>query len=248
MDRGDWPRSGKRTRHVRVALLVATVVLVLTLVVVGAGGTSLGRHQRSATVATTRATLRSSRLRLVDLLGVLRRPQTQADRTPRFFDQFENGAPALGGTPILPLVRLATTTSWGDKVFLVPFGPLTPKSIAKLPPHLRKRALSRLAHEQRIVRLGIVDDGGGGCCDSVASIEAGRAVLSSGPSPNSVLLVVPDGVAKVTLLLPQAATAVVHGNVAAFVVHQPVENLNINKMIWYGSSGNVVKRIGGGKA
>jgi hypothetical protein len=218
---------------------MATVALVLTVVVIGAGGTSLGRHQRSATVAT----LRSSQQRLMNILGVLRRPQTQADRTPRFFDQFENGAPALGGTPILPLIRLATTTSWGDKVFLVPFESPTPKSISKLPPHLRRLASRRLAHEPQIVRLGIVDDGGGGCCDSVASIEAGNAGLSGGPSPNSVLLIVPDGIAKVTALLPHAVTTVVHGNIAAFAVHQPVENLNINKMIWYGPSGRVVKRI-----
>jgi hypothetical protein len=85
---------------------------------------------------------------------------------------------------------------------------------------------------------------GGSCCDSVPSIKAGTAAFESGPSPNTVVLLVPDGVAKITLQLHSPVTAMVRNNVAAFVVRQPVENLSLGKMVWYGPTGSIVKRLG----
>ncbi len=63
----------------------------------------------------------------------------------------------------------------------------------------------------------------------------------------------PDGVAKVTVLLSpgpaskpyHAVTAIVHGNVAAFLSPYAVENLGVDKMIWRGADGHVIKRSAG---
>ena len=73
------------------------------------------------------------------------------------------------------------------------------------------------------------------------------------PVPNMLILVVPDGVAKVTVLLSpgpaskhsDAVTAVVHNNVAAFLSPYAVENLAIDKMIWRAADGHVIKRRSG---
>jgi hypothetical protein len=46
------------------------------------------------------------------------------------------------------------------------------------------------------------------------------------------------------MLFRYVDTTVVHDNIAAFVVPLPLENLGIDKMIWYGGSGAVVNRIG----
>ena len=98
--------------------------------------------------------------------------------------------------------------------------------------------------------LGLFDSGGGGCCSRAAGIKAGGDWTSSGPSPHTLILVVPDGVAKVTVLLSpgpaskpsHAVTANVHGNVAAFLSPYAVENLGVDKMIWRAADGHVIKR------
>lgn len=165
----------------------------------------------------------------------------------------------------LSLIRLASVTPWGDKVFLVPFKPNPASSISALPgvrPALATRFGRRAAQGET---LGLFDSGGGGCCSTPADIEAQGTSISSGGSgspalgaPARVILVVPDGVAKVSVLLPRQAisgepaykhpltvTAPVHNNVAAFQVnHRSVDAVGADNMIWYGPSGNIVKTIG----
>jgi hypothetical protein len=67
------------------------------------------------------------RRHLVDILGVLRRPQTPADRAFPAQLSGVQGAIVAGhaGTPVIRLARLATITSWGQKVFIEPVTPLT---------------------------------------------------------------------------------------------------------------------------
>jgi hypothetical protein len=77
-----------------------------------------------------------------------------------------------------------------------------------------------------------------------AEIEAGQAWSSYGSgSGNYVVIVVPDGVARVRVAFSHPVTAPVHHNVAVFTVAQAVENLGIYNTTWYASSGTIVKRF-----
>jgi hypothetical protein len=185
---------------------------------------------------------------------VLRRPQTKADLDPALLQELgQRSISPLAAlrTPVRSLIRLAAVTPWGDKVFLVPFKRPSRPQIAKLPARLRRRVARWLARAGHGLKLGLFA-GGGGCCDTTAHIEAAGSWISGGPSPNWLVLVVPDGIARVTVSPaptqadehPQAITAAVHNNVAAFEVQQPVEDLYIDKMVWYSPSGSIVKRIG----
>jgi len=90
---------------------------------------------------------------------------------------------------------------------------------------------------------------GGTCCATAAQIEAGQDSLSSGPSPSSLVLIVPDGVAKVKIALTRKSrtersltlTAGVENNIVAFRMPQPVENLAVDRITWYGPSGAVIR-------
>ncbi|MEO6857336.1 MAG: hypothetical protein ABI323_01935 [Solirubrobacteraceae bacterium] len=189
---------------------------------------------------------------LINILGVLRRPQTTADRDPELLSRLDRPWVALLGSPILSSVRLASTTPWGDKVFLVLLRPLTRQSIATLPTGLRPIAMRRLADEYHGDTLGLFDSTGGTCCSRPAEINAGSDWMTSGPGLNTLILVVPDGVAKVTVLSslkpaskhPGRETAVVHDNVAAFLPPYAVENLGVNRIIWRAPNGRVIKRRG----
>ncbi len=74
--------------------------------------------------------------------------------------------------------------------------------------------------------------------------------LVSGP-PNQLEVVVPDGVARVRVLLtptpadrhPKRLVGPVHNNVAAFLSDEPADALVTAKMVWLGASGNVVRRV-----
>jgi hypothetical protein len=56
---------------------------------------------------------------------------------------------------------------------------------------------------------------------------------------NQLLIVVPDGVAKVTV--GRRVTAIVHNNVAAFESDQNLDEPQ--RQVWYGPARNVIKRI-----
>ena len=207
----------------------------------------------SAARATTPTHGGSLGVGVVGIVGVLRHPQTRSDLDRRALEQISlasgSRARAWWGTPVRSLIRLATVTPWGDKVFLAAFRPPSRASFERVSARLGFSAALRRRDLNRLTRLGyavgiVVLGKGGSCCESVASIEAGAAALQSGPSPNTVVLLVPDGVAKVTLQLNPPVTATVRDNVAAFVVRQHVENLSLGKMIWYGPTGVIVKRIG----
>jgi hypothetical protein len=148
------------------------------------------------------------------------------------------------GTPVRSLTRLAAVTPWGERVFLVPTRPVAPAAAAKLltatklPPAARRDLLDRLARQGRGLTLGINGPGG----MTVAQIQAGDVWESTGPYPNTLIVVVPDGVARVTVQLPHLISATVHNNIAAFESPQQIENLNADKMTWYSPTGTIVKR------
>lgn len=226
----------------------ALVAVVLAIVLSPAGAVT--RPHRIAWDRSVRGVRVSSASALLDILHALRRPQTKGDRDPALLRELARPSGALTGTPVLSLVRLAAITPWGDRVFLVPFRPLTAAAIRSLPPRLRSRARQWRAREGTSDRLGLFDSSGGGCCSPPAAITAGLAWSSSGPDPNTALLVVPDGVATVTVRFsPSAAsphsvtqTVVVHHNIAAFLPPYAVENLSIYKMLWRNATGRPIKR------
>jgi hypothetical protein len=153
---------------------------------------------------------------LVHTLGTLQRPQTKADLDDPALQRqlrFMERHLKLTGRPVRRLVRLATVAPWGEKVFLVP---------------TRKRG-----------KLVLSAPGSGGA--TVAQIKAGRdwGTARSG----QLLIVIPDGVAKVTVwpATGKPATATVHDNIAAFESRRNLDDPR--REVWYGPSGKVVKTV-----
>ncbi len=92
--------------------------------------------------------------------------------------------------------------------------------------------------------------GGAACCASAAEIRAQGTWTTSGP-PNRVLMVVPDGVARIRLTLrtgpdphhPPAVAGKVHDNVIVMRLPFAAETLSGDPVTWYGPTGRVVKRF-----
>jgi hypothetical protein len=256
------PRAERRAR----ASSLGTVAAVLSsgaAIAVAVLAIVLLSHRKSPQIGTTprhQPATSAAYRPLTSILGVMRRPQTSADRDPSLMRLLRAQAhrrrlSILDGSPVLSLVRRATVTPWGAKVFLVPYQPLTPEAISKLPTKERKVA--------RAARLGLetLSAGTTSGVPTVAQLMGGRDVASpaSGRS-NRFVMVVPDGVAKVALwrsvstkahphplVAPHSKPVVVtvHNNVAAFRARSfgfPGHE------IWYGPSGKVIKRIANASA
>jgi hypothetical protein len=209
----------------------------------------LHAHPRaSGPPAATMQTRPSPPPGLTGILAVLRRPQTATDLDPELPRNLENRSPlplaALIGTPVRSLIRLATVTPWGERVFLVPTRPPTHAATAKLlaasklPPVDRRSLLDRLERQGRRLTLGINGPG----TTTVAQIQAGDDWESTTASRNTLIVVVPNGVARVTVQLSRPLTAIVHNNVAAFDSPRPIERNSVGKMIWYTQSGAIFDR------
>jgi hypothetical protein len=254
-------RRGSRLRHVRsawtVAVPVGAVALVVAVIVlVGHAGTrqSTTPHPRSS---DSRLEVPRSIRELTSILGVLRRPQTGADRDPKLIRQMRRQS-LIFGSPVLSLMRLATVAPWGQPIYVVPF----------LPPD--KQALSRvpsLRHAGNIPKTAAVwtyPINPGSSLGVPAEIQGGRYVtnmawvkgVKQGPAANRWVMVVPDGVAKVALWQatgsisqhPKRPTkpgakpiiVAVQDNIAAFIAHGFT---GPGQEVWYGPDGHIVKRI-----
>jgi hypothetical protein len=218
--------SGQAKRIVSVAVLGAAVLVALTVV-------RVGHSSAPAATVSHRPSVHDPKVRaLVRILGVLRRPQTEADRNPTLLRE---GLRGPGVAPVISLLRLATTTSWGDKVFLVP--------LVSAPTHLP------LARSRGGLGMFSVN-GGGGCCSTAAQIEGGED-YANGLSPRSLIMVVPDHVARITVRLsaplgrrqPPIATGRVHANVAVVRLPFDVESGGGDIITWYDASGAIIKRV-----
>jgi hypothetical protein len=237
--RGPWPHASRPARR-RSSLGAFAAVALAGAAVAVALGALVSLHGRSASTPNrpSAAAQPSSRQQLIDILGVLRRPQTPADL--RILSQL-TPPPPFFGTPDRSLIRFATTTPWGERLYFVP---TTARRAGK-----------------RIEQLSEFSTQGGGGAGTPASIEAGQEIGTEGGGGirgTRVTLVVPDGVAKVEFVLPRqpipgqygapiyphslAVTTAVHGNVAAVQVDR--QSGIPFPMIWYGADGHVVKRIG----
>ncbi len=251
-----WPRARRRRIRVGDALSAAAaagavVVALAALALLGGGG---GGHPASTAAATPRG-------KLIATLAVLRRPQTRSDltlpelsrtRTPHAVFQ------PLLGTPDRPLIRLATTAPWGAKVFLVPSRPLAAGAVPS--GWTAYAPLKAHSAEGETITVFGGPGGRGQTVDGLTAqdIAQGRGVVDeagSGRARHSIrfLVVVPDGVAKVTVIFAQPPvpgentiesvdTRTPHGNVVAFqeLGSQPARPW---RMTWVGRTGKVIERI-----
>jgi hypothetical protein len=208
-----------------IALLSVGVVAATFITVSGA-------MPRPATGAVPSSAQNPNVRALVRILGVLRRRQTRADRAPEVF----SGSFSAGLAPVRSLQRLATTTSWGARIYLVP--------LVKTSPHGLPLNPSRGG-------IGISVNGrGGGCCETAQHVEHGRA-YASGIHPWSLIMVVPDGIAKISVALkapldqspPPVAIGRVRSNVAALRLRYDIRAGSGDLITWYSASGAVIKTI-----
>ncbi len=268
------PLPGRVSRFasmMAIALAVSVVAGVVVVAVVVGGGSRApsqpGAHGHDQA---------NSEKGLLRIVGVLRRPQTKADLPKALLPILqETGRDAFVGRPDLAGVRLATVTPAGEQVFLVPLDPPTVPSVAtylsRLPKAIRRRARQHLerpglkgelrAEAAQGDRLEVQllyhghQAGVGPTSTPTAQLFArqGAYTFTSDYNANSLelILVVPDGVARVTVIAAShdtssgftRVTGVVHNNVATVLLPAPVEN-PANNMIWYGPAGNVLRRIG----
>jgi hypothetical protein len=165
------------------------------------------------------------------ILGVLRRPQTAADlKSPLLSVPTRPGSP--GGQLIRADARRATTARGGQGVYVIPL------DTRGSPPQARRGAAAVM-----------LEGGGGGSIFTVAQIESGQANFGSysafpgrprSPGPHQMFVLVPDGVARVTVkgrgvTAGEQFAAPVHGNVAIFysahAIYPP------RQMRWYTATG-----------
>jgi hypothetical protein len=239
---------------------VAVVLAVVAIVVLaGRGDGSPTTPDRPAPSLPAR--IPPAERPLARILGPLRRPQTATDRDPALLRQLAVNpripTEVLDGTPIASSLRLATTTPWGAKVRLLLLRPPTRAQLEKLPADYRAGGLRALARQGNADTLAIQLDNGGGTTGVTAPLLAAHGditVSSPAHPPARMVLVVPDGISKITELFPRygtpgtpsyrralSVTASVHNNVAAFTVNQPTSP--IAHTIWYDHNGHALKQF-----
>ena len=258
------PTMAHGSRGMVAVLLSTAAVIALVLGAVVA----LGGHRRPARTPAPAPSAASPR-QLVDILGVLRRPQNAADRPAALLSEYTRGLGlAFVGTPDVALMRYATTTPWGERLYLVPMRPPTAQEIARLAQRApaSRRQLLRMLRDRPETLMVFSAKGAGGAGDA-ADIENGQGIgtegagrsFAGGSTSTRITVVVPDGVAKVRFVFPRqpsparpgaptyahslSVVAAVHDNVVAVQVDREVMEASF-PMIWYGSAGQVVKRVG----
>jgi hypothetical protein len=263
-----WP-SG------RVATVVPVLVSVVLVVGIAAVALTAFRHGRPprAAVASSSAAGSGSRRELIETIGVLRRPQKAADLGPAIRAAIERAFPPTNqgplpslGHPDLSLVRYATTTGWGQRLYLVPVKPHRTVGRAAVshsgapPPRVTENVpetLALVSPQGWIINAQTAADIKAGT-DGVFE-SAGQRVLGGGTSAARFIYVVPDGVATVAFVLPRDALpgvpfepvyastltvrVPVHDNIAAVQVDRQFDRSG-PPMIWYAADGRVIKRIG----
>jgi hypothetical protein len=266
-------RSSGRDRRRRVSLggLAAAIMVAVTLAVAAGALILLGGHKRST--ASGAVPGRQQLIDTLGVLRRPQTPaDLNSPAIVRFLQRYRGGhAPpdlAAQGTPDIPLIRRATVTPWGAGVFLIPMKPASAQAIADLrrqSPGFPAGFFERpgLRGERLEVQVGF----GGGCCSTAADIEAGYELttegagraFAGGSTGSRLTLIVPDGVARVVFVIPRQSRGgspgapiyprslkvgvPVHNNVAAVQVNRECCGGQL-AMIWYGSNGRVMKRIG----
>jgi hypothetical protein len=261
--RGPWPTLRPARRRRSLGSFAAVVLSGLAVVVALGALLALHGHKPPARPAPAARQVVPGRRQLIDIIGVLRRPQTKADLNPRILSQL-SGVPliALEGTVDRSLVRFAATTPWGEKLYLVPYRPPTAAEIAAIKRRFPGASLGPITRGET---LGVMSVGGGGGGVNAAGVQAGDEMqmdgagrsFAGGSTQTRYILVVPDRVARVEFYFPPravpaggpvyrhslAVTVPVHGNIAAVQVTQQC-CAGQPALIWYGARGQVIKQIG----
>jgi hypothetical protein len=201
---------------VRGVIAMTSVIALLTLALPG-DHDALGDASAPAN-ASTAAAVRP----LTSILGVLRRPQSAADRNPALVRQlqhyyhhneYDSLRVGLDGLRVLSLTRLATVAPWGQRVYIVPFLPPTAAQKRRLPGKWRTAATQTTATLAVYPMSGekitaFIED-----APDQAFIKGGRAIGNGAydtkvyDHPRQVIMFVPDGVAKVALWYPNRSIA-----------------------------------------
>lgn len=231
------PQRVPRRRGLGTVALAGSVIVVF--LVAGVALVGLHRHPGSRAGIGVRPAGPDSQLRAV--LGVLRRPQTTADRRAlKRSRELPLGDPVAGRLDPAS-ARLATVTSWHVPVLVAVVEPATRRGSGH-PPSLSQPHLL-LSTPQ-----------GGACCATAASVEkTGDANYENDggpPAVTRVYAVVPDGVARVAFHVAagkggptRAIRTAVHGNVAAIQTHDLCCAGWSPLMTWYASDGHVIKTV-----
>ena len=257
-------RTPARELRVRLVGGVIAMTAVVALVALGVPGHRDGLGAASPTSAsraaasslTWRQRVRASRQALIDELAPLRRPQTASERAlARTLRPDDVPYYYINETIDRSLVRYATTTPWGERVYLVPVAPWSPRRInccggsGYLPP---VEAIVAYSRRSEFMAYG-----------TASGILRGAADIDTGTYSHGVLTrsrsvsIVPDGVTKVSWVLPRQPggseygwptysrvghlSVSVHGNVAT--AESPRFG-RIEAEIWYTANGRVFRRFG----
>lgn len=233
-----------RTRRPPLIRIVSGAVSIAVTLAVALLVLSLGHTHRSGQSAPPSARLTREQSALVAVLGVMRTPQTPDAAA---FDHPGWPTPPLTHTALdRSLIRLATVTPWGAKVYIVAIKPPA------------KRTLARSLGE--VAALWVQGNGWSDYA-TVNAITAGdvwgpgRAATVHGHSVYRFFEIVPDGVARVIFdvlpVMPQpgkpphftaSVAADVHHNVAVFQTNQSGPGAVFAS--WYAHNGQLIKRVG----
>lgn len=221
--RAGWSAVGQ-AGSVIVVFLVAAVALV-------------GLHGHTVTQATPGIRPADQGTQLRSVLGVLRRPQTAADRRALRRSHLLDPARLMPGERVdRASARLATITPWHAHVLMM----------------LDQPTMVRVADPLRGLLLFTGE--GAGCCATGADVagtgDVNYETLSGPPAVTRVYAVVPDGVARVAFHAAmmrggrrRTISATVHGNVAAAQTPGPCCAGWSPFMTWYAADGRVIKVV-----
>lgn len=293
--RAEPPSTGRRADFGRrVASAARTVPMLLAVavtVIVAVFALSLSHGGHRFVPATSAENVQATRHQLIQMLGVLRRPQTKADLDPEL-------DPALLGIASIPqqfarqhkrlpaglerrlaqlgypkldraLVRVVKIPAWHAKVGIEPAtwqpSPSSPQRSEGLDLELWIGTKPMIPPSS--------EDGTGPQLTSIDTIRAhGLALAGNARGQNLIdgVLLVPDGVARITLRLSRVirapvridpsqfgtATAAVHDNIAPFQLSMPTliptgsgqstvsgmfGTSAVAQTTWFDASGNVIK-------
>jgi hypothetical protein len=260
--------AAPRRQRWRDSISMAVAVALVVVVVGGVAAVLLSVHRGTGANAVEGHGGASTEQPLLRILGVLRRPQTKADLPPALVSLLKRGSrfrPVWLGIPDLRGVRLAAVTPAGEQVFLVPYRPPSPAAIATAIAHafpgsrsrwatlVRRQVRAQFPHGDRLA-IQLMSHGrpGSGGSATAATIKRGGVTTWGGfyapRHSTEVIVVVPDGVAKVVLAVPTAkgrailatVTGRVHNNVLAVLV-PGAQEAPIHNMAWYAPSGEVIR-------
>jgi hypothetical protein len=276
-------RSGLRRRTVAVATalpVLLAVAVTVTVVVLALALFHPGRHIRASSVP---ASAPATRQQLVQMLGVLRRPQTKSDLDPKLTPSIvrlelsargsRRPQPGLKrvlaqwGYPMLDrsLVRVVRIPDWHAKVGIEPTTSRRSRSSAQRSEGVD---LELWIGSQPTIPPSI-DEETGAPLGSVVTVRDHGLGLTAGVRRRNLLdgvVLVPDGVARVTLHVIRVlaspvrvnpsefgtATAAVHDNIAAFQLSLPTvtsrevisgwfDTSAVAQATWFDAGGGVIK-------